>query len=488
MNRDSKPSGGAFQVIHNSATVAGGEFFYRFVNFFSSIMVARVLGTEGYGQFSFIFTYISFFEAFVQFGLNPILIRRLSQEKGEAPQILGNAILLRIAMIVLVFPLVLWTVKALGYPLSVRQGASLAYFQLFLTLRQIYEVIFRVNLTMIYPALWNGIRALVNLVLVAIAAFYRATLPAFILAYLLSGAAGLIGLSIFSNRFVRIDFHFRKNIVLYLIKESAPLVISAYLTLISYRIDVLMLSLMKGFADVGFYSVATRITESLLVFSNAFLVSLFPILSRSFKEDRSAFDRQVSASFRAFLFMGIPIAVGGTLASKDLILFCFGPAYASSALTLSILCWHLLFSFVASLMANILIGCGRQITDMWISLSVALGNIGLNLFLIPAFSHQGAAMATVLTEMLGMFIYCFYCTKNPHIRLSLSVAEIGSPLKINVVYFFILLGLKMFLKLPVIPFIGLGVFIYGALLLSFRVVSWSDLKRYFLAAYGQKLA
>lgn len=487
MKRDGRLSGRAVQIINNSAAVAGGEIFYRFVNFFASVMVARTLGTEGYGQFSFVFTYISFFEAFVQFGLNPILIRRLSQDKEQAPQILGNAILLRVAMIVLSFPLVFWLIQALGYPLTVRQGTLLAYFQLFLTLRQIYEVIFRVNLTMIYPALWNGIRALINLALVSIVTFYRPALPAFILAYVLSGTAGLIGLAISSRRFVKFDFRFRKEVCGYLLKESAPLVVSAYLTLIAYRIDVLMLSLMKGFAVVGFYSAATRITESLLVISNALLASLFPILSRSFNEDRNAFDRQVSASFRAFLILGLPIALGGTLVSKDLILLCFGPDYAASALTLSILCWHLLFSFVASLMANVLIGCGKQITDMWISLFVALGNIGLNLFLIPAFSHQGAAWATVLTEMLGMIIYLVYATKNSKIRLSLPWAEVWIPLKINLLYLAILLGVKM-LKLPAAAFIASGVLVYGLLLFIFKIVAWSDLKGYFSKGYEQKLA
>jgi hypothetical protein len=50
------------------------------------------------------------------------------------------------------------------------------------------------------------------------------------------------------------------------------------------------------------------------------------------------------------------------------------------------------------------------------------------------------------------------------------------------------IGLKIFLKLPAILLIGSGVLIYGVLILLFRVVSWDDVKRHFLAAYEQKPA
>lgn len=462
----------------------GGEFFYRFVNFFASILVARSLGSEGFGKFSFIYVYLSFFEAFVELGMNPILTRRIAQRGEEAPKILGNAILVRIALVLLAFPVALFLTRRLGYPLSVQQGIFLAYFQLFLTLRSIYETIFRVHLAMFYPALCNGVRASINFLLVAIVAFASPHLPFFILAYLVSGIVGLAGLIFFSRRFTPIFFEPDFRLIKALVKESAPIVISGYLSLLYCRVDVLMLSLMKGFSDVGYYSAATRITESLTVIANALLASLFPLLSRSFKEDRPHFERLVAYAFRGLFLVGLPIALGGTFVGRDLMTLLFGSEYAPSGITLTILCWFVLLCFQAVLLANILIACGKQWADMWISSALALANIGMNLLLIPHYGYNGAAFATALTEGVGVAIYLAYAAKNSDIRIPLPLKEVVLALKVNLPFLIFLVALR-FLGVPVIPLILLQVFLYGILLMLFRLISWNDLKHYLSHSFAR---
>lgn len=478
MRSEKKSARPAFRVLNNTLAFVGGEFFYHFINFLAGILVARSLGTETFGQFSFIFVYLSFFEIFVQFGLGSILTRELAQQKERAGQILGNAILFRLMLIGISFPVALFLIQRLGYPLSVQQGVLLASFQLFLALRSIYETVFRVQLLMIYPAVTNGLRALMNLGLVAGVASFKPTLFLFILAYLGSGLIGLVAIALLSKRFVRVSFRWDWNLTKKLVKESAPLLFSGYLTLLYYRIDVLMLSMMRSFQEVGYYSVATRLTESLDIVSTSLMISLFPLLSRAFKENRPDFERMISRAFQGLLLVGLPMALGGTLVAGDLIVLLFGAEYGRSGITLGILFWYTFFGFFSTLLVNLLIVCGKQIVDAWVSLFLVLGNIAMNFLLIPLYSYNGAAAATVLTEILGTGVMLAYAAGYSTIRLPLPLRELWNALKINALFLPILLLMKAFLQIPVIGFILLGVVIYAALLVGMRMVSFGEIKNY----------
>jgi len=463
----------ASRVINNTVALIGGEFFYHFVNFLAGILIARSLGSVSYGQWSFIFVYLSFFEMVVKFGMDSILTRRVAQNPKEGPQILGNALLFRLFLTILAIPGAIFFVKIVGYPFSVQEGVFLAAFQLFLGIRSIFEIVFRVNLLMIYPALWNGLRALINLSLVFWVAEHHPTVSRFIYVYLASGFLGLTGLALFSRRFMPIAFRLDGGVLRDLTKESMPLVISGYLTLLYYRIDVFMLLKMKGFSDVGYYSVATRLTEALTIVATSVMASFFPLLARAFKENRAEFEALISKALKGLLLLGLPIAVGGSFVADDLIVLLFGSEYVRSGITLGILFWYTFFGFLSILFVNLLIICGRQIVDTWISLFLVLANVGMNLWLIPRWSYNGAALATVLVEIFGSAAMFTYLAKHSTIRLSFSFAEIAPVLKANGIFLFLLFGLKILVQASALWFVLLGGCAYLLLLLRMKLVPFA---------------
>lgn len=455
-----------------------GEVFYRGIKFLTAIWIIRSLSGEQYGQYSFIYTYLSFFEIFVSFGLNAILTREVAQNKDEAPQILGNAVVLQLALSVLVIPLAMYLIRALNYPLSIQQGVSLASLQFFFAVRTVFDVIYRVRLKMIYAVLWDVFRAALNLLFVAAAVWYRPSIEFFIVAYLASSFIGLIGFVLFTRRFIIMDFRPNFNLMRRLVGESMPLLFSGYLTLLYYRIDVFMLSKMKGFLDVGYYSVATRLTETLGVVATALMVSLFPILSRTFKEDREHFEEMILKAFKTLLLVGLPIAIGGNFAAHNLIVLLFGAEYSASTLTLQILLWCTFFYFFGSLLANVLTACGKQAVDAWISFSQVFFNIGLNLVLIPAYSYNGAAVATVLCAVFGVGLTFFYAMRNRDIKMPVPWREFRDSVAINACFFIFLLIFKFVFPLPVVAYILSGMVAYGILLVLFRVIAWQQVKIY----------
>lgn len=467
-----------FRIINNTAAFVAGNVVSRILKFVTALWIVRSLAGEEYGQFSFVYVYLSFFEILVQFGSNAILTREVTQKPEEAPRILGNAVLFRLVFCFLALPLAWGLIRRLGYPLGVQQGVMLASFQLFLTLQAVLEIIYRVQLRVIYPAVWNIFRNLLNLGFVMTAVFLQPSMMSFISAYLASGFLALTGFTLYTRRFIRLDFRPDPALMMRLLGQSAPLVASSYLTLLYYRIDVFMLSKMKTFLDVGYYSVAVRLTEALDIIATSLLVSLFPLLSRYIKEDRSSFEKTVSRGFKILLLLGLPLAIGGNLVAGELTVFLFGAAYAPSAVALGILLWYNLFAFLGCLLANLLIAGGRQVVDAWVSLAQVVANIVLNLVLIPRYSYNGAALATVIGAFVGVAFTFLYAVRDPRIQLPIPWREGRQAVVVNFAFWAAFAGLKTFSRLPVWVEIPAGVGIYGLLLWTFRIVRWQQAAGY----------
>ena len=468
----------AFRIMNNSMVCIGGEFIYSIINFVTSIIIARALGNEQYGYWSFIFVYVSFFEMFTRFGLNAILSKHLAQDPSDAPRLLGNVLILRTGLTLLALPIAILLIWFLDYPLKVKAGVFIGSMILFLSLRSVFETIFRVKLLAFKPALWNVIRAALNISLVFAISRSESDLMLFIFASLLSGLIGLAGIAWDTYRICQVSLKIDLKLIKTLAIESLPLIFSGYLTLLYYRIDVFMLTYIDGFKSVGYYSVATRLTEAFCLISSALMLSVFPLLARAYKDNRQDFESLILKTFKVLFMIGLPIAIGGSLCSPDIIVALFGETYLPSGTTLTILVWFTFVGFVTTFLVNLLIICGKAVVDTWISLILVLANIGMNFVLIPRFSFNGAAIATVMVEVVGLFVMTAYMVRQPRIKLPLPLKEFWGAIKVNLLFLAVIAPVRLFCPMNVFVFVLFGAVVYGALLFAVRAVKLSDIRDY----------
>lgn len=460
------------RVLHNSGAYIAGDIFYRFVNFFSGIAVARSLGSEIYGYYSFIYVFLSFFETFVSFGLNNILMREIAQHPKESAEWLGSALVLRTILILISIPVSWILIATLGYPVPVRAGVMLASFQLFLLLRANFEVVFQVKLLMSYPALWNGLRAVLNLVLVLGVAWWKPSLPNFIFAALGSGVIGLIGIGWNSRRFTGYKLGWDIPRLKYFLHECMPLLAAGVLTLICLRADVFLLSKMRGFQEVGYYQAVVRLGESLGLIAVSILTSVYPLLAENFTRNPAQFEKLFSHTYKIFFLISLPIALGGFFTARDLMVTFFGQDYAPSGRTLMIYLWYMPAYFIGCLFVNVLYACRRQIVDVWITFAQIFVNLGLNFYLIGRYGYNGCAAAAVISAFFAVLMMAVYLERKAYVSLSRLAGETGRLLGINFIFFILLFFLKKVLGLHLWALIISGIAAYAALVFGFRIVSW----------------
>ncbi|HLD50301.1 MAG TPA: flippase [bacterium] len=468
-----------YRVINNSGVYLVGDLFYRFVNFFSGVLIVRSLGSEAYGQYSFIYVFLGFFETFMDFGLNNILVREVAQRPEETPKLLGNAVLLRLILAGISIPLSWTLVSCLGYPAPVRFGVYLASLQLFLVFRSLFEIIFRLKLMMVWPAFWNGVRALLNFALIALAFYMHAGVPLFILAAIVSGFISMTGLIVFSLRFTPYSFQWDGVILRRLIRECWPLAASNILTLFCLRIDVILLSKLRGFAEVGLYNAALRITESFGILAISLMSSLYPLLSEAYLQDRDRFNKMIGTAYRVLLFASLPLAVGGFFTGRELIMMLFGAAYASSGTALVILLGYMTAYFIGNLLVNVLYACGRQILDVQITFFQICAAVAMNFLLIPTFGFIGAAMSTALGGFFAVLLMMGFIDRYLGLKFYFWGREAVLPGIINLFFFAVLAVFTRLRHGPVVETVFFGVFVYAGLLFLFRVLSLKELRQYF---------
>jgi O-antigen/teichoic acid export membrane protein len=85
-------------------------------------------------------------------------------------------------------------------------------------------------------------------------------------------------------------------------------------------------------------------------------------------------------------------------------LVLFGDEYRPAARTLRWLLLGLPFIYVIWVLHSVAISSNKTRVLLWVTLTGVLLNVALNLWLIPRYSYNGAAAATVVSEFVTMLL------------------------------------------------------------------------------------
>lgn len=400
------------KIAKNTGVIIIGDVLFKLTSLLVTIYLARYLGIVGFGKYNFVFAYLAFFNIITDLGLQQILVREMARSPSTAPKLMGNAYIIRTILTIFAIALAIVVITLMQYPVDTTLYIYIASFTLlFISFSDFYATIFQANLVMEYRVISKLIFKFLSAGLVFYLIFTRGTLTEIILVMVLSEMIKTLLHYYFSRKFVKpvftIDFTLWKR----LFKESLPLAFTSVIWIIYIRIDVVMLSMMKGDVSVGLYSAAYKLSEPLSLIPAALVISLFPVMSASFKESKEKLINVYRLGLKYILIIMLPIAVGITFIADRAILLIYEHEFASSAFVLQILIWSVLFGSINYILLNLLVATDRQILNMWAMGVGAVMNVVLNLILIPIMSFTGAAITTVVTNVFICIIGFHFVSK-----------------------------------------------------------------------------
>jgi O-antigen/teichoic acid export membrane protein len=183
---------------------------------------------------------------------------------------------------------------------------------------------------------------------------------------------------------------------------ALPLGGTLLLNYLYFRLDVLLLSWLKTDADVAVYGVAYRVLEGLMVLPSYVMLAVFPSIARS-EEDPPRRAAIVGTALGGLEVASLGMAALMAIFSREIAVALGGPKYSAAGPVLAILSLALAISYVNGVYGNALMALGRQHMLLWVTLWPLSLNIVANLVLIPPLGVNGAAIAVVLSELVGLW-------------------------------------------------------------------------------------
>ena len=387
-------------VAWNTVVQAMGRAAVMALSLVSVGLTTRYLGQQAYGDLTTILVYISLFGVLTDLGLSPITVREMSATPQHAEAILGNTLGLRAFLSVGALLLAAFVVAGLPYSKPVKLGSAIAALSLpLIALSATLSTVYQARLEMLRVALADVVSKGVSVVLVASIVWLGGGFYLFLWATVLSALAGAAFLCQVSRGVLRIRVLADFGCWTRLAREALPLGLAALVTMAYFKIDTIMLSLMKPSADVGIYGVAFKIFEMVLALPGFFAVSIFPVLSRLVAVDRDRVAATLQKAFDLLVVVALPVAAGAYLFAPRIVALIGGAGFAEAALPLRILMVGAAFAFVNTMLGYALVAMGGQRQLLWLEIGAFLGNVLVNLALIPRFSFAGAAAATSVCEV-----------------------------------------------------------------------------------------
>lgn len=441
------------------AKASDGILFFIFV-----ICLARYLGDVVSGKYFTALAFTSFFGVLINFGLDTLLIREVAKDKNQATKYLSSIILLKSLIAIIAFVLIYALTNLLNFPSDTSIAIYILGFSLlFTTTSRSFVSIFNAFEKMEYSAILVILGRLIFVSLSGIFLIRGYGLIPVTSVSLISGTiVVIIGLLFINRGFfkfkIEIDLTFLKGIL----RTAFPFALLGILGIIYFKIDVIMLSKMKGEAVVGWYGVAHKIIEAFMIIPGSFVVALFPLMSRYYKIAQESLIFAYEKSFKYLFILGLPIAVSSTILANRIIHLFFGEVFNHSIIILQILIWAIPLIFITTLLGYILFSLGEQRKLIPFSISVTLLNVALNFLLIPKYSYIGASTATVISEIVHFAILFALVSKRLyHINLfSLVKRPVLAALVMGIsIYYFQFANLALLLGLSTVVYLATLVFI-----------------------------
>jgi polysaccharide transporter, PST family len=395
-------------IIENTGWLFADRLLRMGVGLVVGVWVARYLGVEQFGLFSYAVAFVALFSTLASLGLPALVIRTLSDHPEQRAAILGTTFWLQLGGGIATLGLSLGTMFVLRRGDPVMLGlvgifASTTIFQAFETIDLWFQATVQSKYTVLAKNTAFLVISMVKVVLINL----KAPLLAFAGATLVEALVGVIGLILFYEQQGHSIWAWRWSLSLArkLLKESWPLILSGFSIIIYMRVDQIMLGQMVGDQMVGSYSAATRISEVWYFVPGAIASSVAPGIYAAKKAgDEALYYRRIGQLLQLLSLIAIVIALPMTFLSGTIIASLFGPDYAAAGPILAIHIWAAWFVFTGIGTSTWFIAEGLTHLSFQRTLIGAVINICLNFGLIPAYGGIGAAIATVISQAFASFL------------------------------------------------------------------------------------
>lgn len=434
--------------------------------------MARYLGVQQYGIFGFAVSLTGILCILFDFGIGLHSVRHIATDYDSAPKYLGNAIPLKGLFSIFGFFVILIVLIIMKCDqLTITVTLLITIEQIIKKFVELMTATFQAFEEGKFQGISNTLLNVLTFIFILIAIYTDLGLYGISIAYIIANILALVYCyHVLTKHLTKPNYELDKEFCKMITIASLPFAASVILSSIYYSIDMVMLTNIVGSYATGIYNATYKLIGVLTLFYGIYSAVIFPVMSKFFKNNESMLLTLYEKSIKYLLLAIIPIAIATMYYSKDIIHLIYGHQYDAASSILSILIWTVCLLFVSGAGNTLLNASYKEVTVTKIYAIAAVFNVALNFILIPYLSYDGAAITTVLSDVLIVIIQSYVIYKlghRPNKKLYYDLIKIiaGSGILGIALYF---LHLNMWVALPV------GIIIYFAAIYLLRVFDNDD--------------
>lgn len=397
------------RLFKTTLILSSSQVLSRLLSFGFSLIVARQLGVELFGKFTYVYSLIFLLNVVVDFGLSTLTVRDIVQNKSKVNLYLLHSLIIRIILAGILYSILYYYSAAISN-LDIEKGRLLLILGLFLFVRAFFDT--AITYFQAYERQdINGYLNLANNLVLILAGigfvifqknmFYFATAP--IIAGII---VSVISISIILSK-SSLKFHFSFEFLKTLFIKTIPFGFTLFASAAYARMNILILSWLTSDLAVGEYGASLRLVEGFLIIPIVGARIIYPVLSR-FSEDRDYFQMIVEKSLKILIFSAFFIITLSIVSSKFIIVSLYSSSYANSSAVFQILVITLVSTYPNYILGSSLFSLNRQKSVLRVVVGALLLNLGLNFLLIPMIGGAGAAIAALISGIAIMSGYVWF--------------------------------------------------------------------------------
>ena len=416
------------RILRNATFLTVGDKINNLLLFFFFLYFARKFGVIPTGEYSFGYSFAYAFIVFADLGISTYLVREVARKNSVDRQLFLDCLILKSIAILFVTSIAVAITAVFFSEFSKLKLIVLLYwgiYWLFFSLADVFiaelnghEKMGRVSLL----GIWHKLICFVGGSLLIFLGFnydiVLIVLPISSILYFISCV--LVSMSSLGWTKTRVK-PFKDYISL--LRELMPFCIAFILLEILWNQDILILGVARGDRAVGIYSSALKIITFILNISNFLYISILPVLSGLYIESKEKLINICQTIIKYTVLIFLPISFGIFLTADRIIEILYPENFYSSGIVLKITAWIIITGFAQTLFSAILTCIDRQKEKVvLIGVNFAV-SVPLTFFLIYFLNYTGAAIAKLISTVLGLLFFAFlvyrYLDFSPLLKLSL---------------------------------------------------------------------
>lgn len=394
--------------VANAGWIIGCKIIQAVLGVIISMLTARYLGPSNFGVINYAAAVVAFVAPVAKLGLSHVVVQEIVYSPDEEGNILGSSVVMSlISSLISIIGVVAFSFVANPSDKEAILVCALYSILLIANALEVVQYWFQAKLMSKYPSIVAVIMYLVISIYKVVLLITKQGVYLFAVSNAIDHMLiGIILLVIYQkkcNHKLKFSFNWAKR----LLNKSKHFIIPSMMVTVFAQTDKIMLKFMVGNEATGIYSAASTCAGLTSFVFAAIIDSMRPTIIENKKELSPSYETNMCGLYSIIIYLALAQSLGMTLLAKPIIWVLYGAEYFAAVPALAIIVWHTTFSYIGAT-RDVWILAEEKQRYLWIiNLSGAIANIVLNLLLIPILGINGAAIASIITQIFTNVIIGF---------------------------------------------------------------------------------